>query len=110
MAAYSEDVPQWTSGLARAFRRDFAQLRINCTQAMLIHELMDQLAESKPSPTVGELATHLGICRRAVRANLRQLEQAGYLKREQGRGGPNMYSFDGFIEAVRHMLDRRDKP
>jgi hypothetical protein len=106
MASEGETAARWSPALSRGFRRYFQRLGLNCTQAMLVHELMDRLAESGIPPKLGELAICLGICQRAVRENLRQLEQRGYLRREPTFGGPNAYRYDGLLVALQRAIEQ----
>ena len=45
---------------------------------------------SDPGATVREIAHRVGITERATYALMRQLEEAGYLKRKRRRGKPEM--------------------
>jgi DNA-binding transcriptional ArsR family regulator len=107
MAFQHQGVPWWTFDFGRALRQNFSRMRLNSTQVMLVHVLLDGLADAR-SPTVKELATPLGITSMAVRKHLQVLEELGYVRREH-RSGPNIYYFDGLVRAVAAVSEHSDR-
>ncbi|MBI5078833.1 helix-turn-helix domain-containing protein [Candidatus Saganbacteria bacterium] len=79
---------------------------LRSTEAMLIIQIMRYKWDARaPYPTLGKLAKQMGISTRSVRANLKSLEDLGFIRRERNMyGGPNHYHFDGLIQALEKML------
>jgi hypothetical protein len=96
------------------FLRNYHRLRpnegsqgLNNTEAMTLIQIMDhKWDERAPWPTVGALATRLGVSERTVRATIKRLEELKYIQREYApHGGPNRYHLDGLFKALEEMMD-----
>lgn len=64
------------------------------------------LPENLPHPSVGTIATAVGVRPRTVQKRIKALEELGLMKREERRytkngSTTNLYSFEGLIEAAK---------
>jgi DNA-binding FadR family transcriptional regulator len=109
MPSQDQGVPWWTFDFGRTFRQNISHLNLNSAQVLLVHVLLDRIVVSRSMPTVKELAAPFGITTRAVRGHLQVLEERRYVLREH-RNGPNMYHFDGLVDAVTAMSERSHRP
>lgn len=80
---------------------------LSSTEAMVVIHVMDfKWDEKHPFPTVGTLATRMGVSVRHVRDTLKALQDRGYLTRIPGaRGGANRYDLDGLFKALETLMD-----
>ena len=86
------------------------RLGITPTQMNIIIQLLDYWREPsrKPFPTKAELADRLGVTDKTIQNNIRALEKAGLVQREQrrtaaGDWNSNIYHLDGLVEKVRAL-------
>jgi DNA-binding transcriptional ArsR family regulator len=80
---------------------------LNSTEAMLVIHLVDfKWDERDPFPTVGTLATRMGLTPRHVRDTLKSLQERGYVDRIPGAsGGRNRYDLRGLFDALEALMD-----
>lgn len=93
--------------VASPFLEYYHRFKLNSTEAMLIIHLMEfKWDEKAPFPTVGTLATRMGITRRAVRNALKSLEEEpkALLKREATLYGPNRYDMTPLFEKLEKIV------
>jgi hypothetical protein len=105
-AVYGHGYAGIPSILIQAQRR----LGINSTQMNIIIQLLDYWHEPsrKPFPTKSDLSLRMGVTPKTVQNNIRALEQAGYVLREQrktaaGDWNSNIYHLDGLVEKVKAL-------
>jgi DNA-binding transcriptional ArsR family regulator len=81
---------------------------LNPTQVLLIILLASYKWDEKmPFPTVGVLATQLGLGDRSVRSALKALEDRELIKRVKSKnGGPNKYDLNPLIEKLEDLKDK----
>lgn len=103
-AVYGHGYAGIPSVLIQAQRR----LGINPTQMNIIIQLLDYWHEPtrKPFPSKRELAQRMDVTEKTIQNNIRALEQAGYVKREQrktaaGDWNTNIYHLDGLVAKIR---------
>lgn len=89
-----------------------AQRRIGLTptQFNILIQLLDYWQEPtrKPFPTKKDIADRIGINPKTVQNNIRQMEQAGLVRREIRKTGAgdynsNIYHLDGLVAKVQEM-------
>jgi predicted transcriptional regulator len=87
-----------------------SRLGINATQFNILVQLLEHWRnpERRPFPTKKEIAGRIGLTAKTVQLNIRALEKAGLVWREQrktatGDWGSNVYHLDGLIDRVRKM-------
>ncbi len=105
-AVYSHGYAGVPSLLIQGQRR----LGINTTQMNIIIQLLDYWHEPsrKPFPTKKDLAQRIGVTDKTIQNNIRELEQAGLIKREQrktaaGDWSSNVYHLDGLVKRVQAL-------
>lgn len=103
---YSHGYAGIPSILIQAQRR----LGINPTQMNIIIQLLDYWHEPtrKPFPTKKDLANRIGVNPKTIQNNIRELEKAGFIQREQrktasGDWNSNIYHLDGLVEKVQKL-------
>lgn len=86
------------------------RLGITPTQMNIIIQLLDYWREPsrKPFPTKKELADRLGLTDKTIQNNIRALEKAGLIRREQrrtaaGDWNSNIYHLDGLVQRVQAL-------
>ncbi|MBH0619084.1 helix-turn-helix domain-containing protein, partial [Salmonella enterica] len=62
----------------------------------------------KPFPSKKDLAKRMGVTDKTIQTNIRELEQAGYVQREQrktsaGDWNTNIYHLDGLVAKIRAL-------
>ena len=87
-----------------------SRLGINATQFNILVQLLEywRSPERRPFPTKKQIASRLGLNEKTVQTNIRDLETAGLLRREQrktaaGDWSSNIYHLDGLVDRVRKM-------
>jgi hypothetical protein len=87
-----------------------SRLGINATQFNILVQLLEywRSPERRPFPTKKEIAGRIGLTEKTVQLNIRALEKAGLVRREQrksavGDWSSNTYHLDGLISRVRKM-------
>ena len=89
-----------------------AQARLGLTpmQFNILVQLLDYYRDPgrAPFPSRAELGRRIGVGPKTIQTNIRQLEQAGLVRREQrktaaGDWGSNVYHLDGLVERVRKL-------
>lgn len=105
-AVYSHGYAGIPSMLIQAQRR----LGINPMQMNIIIQLLDYWREPsrKPFPTKRELAQRMDVTEKTIQNNIRKLERAGLLLREQrktaaGDWNSNIYHLDGLVARVQAL-------
>lgn len=83
---------------------------LNTTQFNILAQLLSYYYEPTrvPYPKKSDLAERLGVTPKAIQMNMRKLEKAGFIRREQqvtaaGDWGSNLYHLDGFIAKVQAL-------
>lgn len=86
------------------------RLGINSMQMNIIIQLLDYWFEPsrKPFPSKRELAQRMDVSEKTIQNNVRALEKAGYIQREQrktaaGDWNSNIYHLDGLVAKVRAL-------
>ena len=86
------------------------RLGINTTQFNIIVQLLDYWREPsrKPFPTKRDLAQRIGVTEKTIQNNIRDLETAGLIRREQrktaaGDWNSNLYHLDGLVQRVKAL-------
>ncbi len=86
------------------------RLGINATQFNILVQLLEywRSPERRPFPTKKEIAGRIGLTEKTVQLNMRALEKAALVRREQrkspaGDWSSNVYHLDGLIERVRKL-------
>lgn len=86
------------------------RLGINSTQFCLLIQLLDLYwsPDRPPFPTKQQLADRIGIKVSSIKPNMRALEDAGLIRREQhktaaGDWGANTYRLDGLIAKIQEL-------
>jgi predicted transcriptional regulator len=94
------------SVLIRAQRR----IGLSPTQFNIVVQLLDYWFDpaKKPFPTKRELAERIGVTDKTIQNNIRELEKAGLIHREQRKSAvgdwtSNIYHLDGLIEKVQAL-------
>ncbi|SDQ29079.1 helix-turn-helix domain-containing protein [Pseudovibrio sp. Tun.PSC04-5.I4] len=84
------------------------RLGLNPTQMNIILQLLNYWHDPrrKPFPRKKELADRIGVTPKTIQNNIRALEVAGLIRREQqktaaGDWGSNIYHLDGLVEKVK---------
>jgi hypothetical protein len=92
--------------LIRAQRR----LGLNPTQFCILVQLLEywRSPERAPFPTKQQLSDRIGVKPSTIKTNMRQLEQAGFIHREQhktsaGDWGANTYHLDGLVAKIQAL-------
>jgi hypothetical protein len=105
-AVYGHGYAGIPSLLIQAQRR----LGINPIQMNIIVQLLDYWHEPsrKPFPTKKDLAKRIGVTDKTIQNNIRELEEAGLILREQrktaaGDWNSNIYHLDGLIAKVQAL-------
>ncbi len=105
-AVWSHGYAGIPSMLIQAQRR----LGISPMQMNILIQLLDYWHEPtrKPFPSKKELAKRMGVTDKTIQTNIRELEQAGYVMREQrktssGDWNTNIYHLDGLIAKIRAL-------
>lgn len=87
-----------------------SRLGINTTQMNIIITLLEYWVSParKPFPTKRELANRIGRDEKTIQTNIRELEKAGLIRREQrktkaGDWNSNVYHLDGLIAKVKKL-------
>ncbi|MGQ3069342.1 MAG: helix-turn-helix domain-containing protein [Brevundimonas sp.] len=89
-----------------------AQSRLGLTamQFNILVQLLDYYRDPNraPFPSRAELGRRIGVKPKTIQTNIRQLEQAGLVRREMrktaaGDWASNIYHLDGLIERVRKL-------
>ena len=86
------------------------RLGITPTQMNIIIQLLDYWREPsrKPFPTKADLAERLGVTDKTIQNNIRELEKAGLVQREQrrtaaGDWNSNIYHLDGLVQKIQAL-------
>lgn len=86
------------------------RLGISATQFNIITQLLSHWNDpSDPAaPSKRELARRMGITSQTLRINVADLEERGFVRREQQRTadgdcGPNLYHLDGLVEKLKEL-------
>jgi DNA-binding HxlR family transcriptional regulator len=86
------------------------RLGISPTQINIIVQLLEYWIDParKPFPTKRDLANRIGLNEKTIQHNIRELEKAGMVRREQrktksGDWNSNIYHLDGLIMKVRKL-------
>lgn len=86
------------------------QLGITPLQMNIIIQLLDYWhdPERKPFPTKQDLADRMNVTGKTIQNNMRQLEQAGLVRREArktacGDWSSNIYHLDGLVERIKKL-------
>lgn len=87
-----------------------SRLGVTAMQFNILVQLLDYYRDPgrKPFPSRAELATRMGVKSKTIQNNMRQLEEAGLVRREMrktaaGDWNSNIYHLDGLIERVRKL-------
>lgn len=87
-----------------------SRLGINTTQMNIIVTLLEYWVSParKPFPTKKDLANRIGLNEKTIQTNIRELEKAGLIRREQrktkaGDWNSNVYHLDGLIAKVKKL-------
>lgn len=87
-----------------------SRLGINTTQFNILVQLLEywRSPERRPFPRKREIAGRMGLSEKTVQLNIRQLEKAALVRREQrkttaGDWGSNVYHLDGLVERVKKL-------
>ena len=106
MAVCSHGYTAVPSILIQAQRR----LGINSTQMNIIVQLLDYWRDParKPFPSKKDLAKRIGVTDKTIQLNVRELEKAQLIRREQrktaaGDWNSNIYHLDGLVQKVQAM-------
>jgi hypothetical protein len=83
------------------------RLGVNPTQFCILVQLLEywRTKDRAPFPTKQQLADRIGVGQSTIQQNMRALEQAGLIKREQhkttsGDWGANTYHLDGLVAKL----------
>ncbi len=105
-AVYSHGYAGIPSLLIQTQRR----LGLSPTQMNIIIQLLDYWHEPtrKPFPSKQDLAQRMGVTQKTIQNNMRELEKAGYVRRElrktaRGDYNSNVYHLDGLVEKVKAL-------
>ncbi|MEO1660096.1 MAG: helix-turn-helix domain-containing protein [Pseudomonadota bacterium] len=86
------------------------RLGINATQMNIIIQLLEYWYDPTrpPFPTKKQLAERMGVHPKTIQLNIRELEQAGYIKREKqktasGDWGSNIYHLGGLVAKIKAL-------
>ncbi len=86
------------------------RLGLSNTQAMICIHLLDywHYADRRPFPSKRELAQRMGVTDKTIQTNVREMEQAGLIKREyrktaSGDHNSNVYHLDGLVSKVQAL-------
>lgn len=86
------------------------RLGITPLQMNIVIQLLDYWREPdrRPFPTKKDLATRINVTSKTIQNNIRQLEQAGLIRREMrktasGDWNSNIYHLDGLVERIRKL-------
>lgn len=95
------------AGVPSILIRGQERLGLSPTQFNIIVQLLDYWFEpaKKPFPSKRELAARINVTQKTIQKNIRELETAGLIRREQRRSAAgdwtsNIYHLDGLIEKV----------
>lgn len=98
------------TGVPNILLRAQNRLGINSTQLTIIVQLLSYYYDPlrPPFPTKRELAKRIGITEQTLRINIKALEDAGLVTREQwktaaGDYGSNRYHFTGLINKLKKL-------
>ncbi|NMJ40875.1 helix-turn-helix domain-containing protein [Roseomonas sp. JC162] len=87
-----------------------ARLGITPLQMNILVQLLDYWRDPsrRPFPTKKEIASRIKVTDKTIQTNIRQLEIAGLIRREQrktaaGDWGSNIYHLDGLVDRVRKL-------
>ena len=87
-----------------------SRLGINTTQFNILVQLLEywRSPERRPFPSKREIAGRMGLSEKTVQLNIRQLEKAALVRREQrktaaGDWGSNVYHLDRLVERVKKL-------
>ncbi len=89
-----------------------AQSRLGITplQMNIIIQFLDYWREPErpPFPTKKDIAGRIGVTDKTIQTNIRQLEQAGLIRREQrktvsGDWSSNIYHLDGLLDRIAQL-------
>ncbi len=85
-------------------------LRITPMQMNILIQLLGYWHEPtrKPFPSKKDLAKRMGVTDKTIQTNIRELEQAGYVMREQrktsaGDWNTNIYHLDGLVAKIKAL-------
>lgn len=98
------------AGVPSLLIRNQKRLGLSTTQMCMVIQLLDYWFDKSrpPFPTKKQLADRIGINHKTVQKNMRELEQIGYIQREQqttssGDFGSNIYHLDGLVEKIKSL-------
>ena len=93
-----------------------SRLGINTTQFNIIVQLLSywMRPDNPPFPSKKDLAVRMGITPATVRINIKALEEAGLIEREQqvtvhGDYGSNIYRLDGLVAKLKALVPDFDE-
>ncbi|MCB9949857.1 MAG: helix-turn-helix domain-containing protein [Planctomycetaceae bacterium] len=105
---------RWTAKLAAKgftpvcdyFLENYDRLNLTNTEAMVIIHLMSyKWDSSKPFPSIGRLASRMGIGETAVRGHIRRIEQKGCLVRNFRTGNTNEFDLTPLFEKLEANME-----
>ncbi len=86
------------------------RLGVNQTQMMILIQLLSYWFDKErvPFPSKKELADRLGLRPKTIQDNMKALETAGFVRREQiktsyGDWGSNRYHLDGLVKRIKAL-------
>lgn len=87
-----------------------ARLGITPLQMNILVQLLDYWRDPsrRPFPTKKEIASRINVTDKTIQTNIRQLELAGLIRREQrktaaGDWSSNIYHLDGLVDRIRKL-------
>lgn len=104
------------TAIPNIFLRAQSKLGLNTTQFNILAQLLSYYFDpaQPPFPSKRELANRMNINPQTLRINIKELEDAGFLRREQrltsfGDFGSNTYHLDGLIKKLGKLVPEFDK-
>lgn len=98
------------TGIPSILIRSQARLGLSTTQMNIIVQLLDYWFDpsNPPFPAKKDLAERIGVSQKTIQVNVRELEKAGYIKREMRRSSAgdwnsNIYHLNGLVKRVREL-------
>ena len=104
------------TGVPNIMMRAQSLLGLNLAQFNVLIQLLSYYINPKrpPYPTKRELRTRIGLSDTTPKKYLREIKQAGFVRREQpvtkaGDFGSNIYHLDGLIKKLKKLVPDFDK-
>lgn len=98
------------AGIPSLLFRNQGRLGLSPMQMNIIVQLLDYWFDEArpPFPSKAVLAARMGVDKKTIQRNVKALETAGYLKREQkktaaGDWGSNTYHLNGLVEKIKSL-------